>query len=219
MVTPKDIENKEFTRGMRGYKEDEVDDFLDLIIVDMERLIKENKILKGEVLKLKKEVDEKKDSEESVVKTLEAAKALMNDISASSERRAQVMLKNAELDAEAIQREARESVTRYTQEGNRLMERVETFKRRYRDMLQDEMERINNSTGDLVSEFEKTFLPPDADVAEKKEKAKPASKPLKEEAIKAQAADLGKTAVLDRSEIQGKEEKTENLDKTIVKDK
>ena len=38
MITPADIENKEFSRGVRGYKEEEVDEFLDLIILDMEKL-------------------------------------------------------------------------------------------------------------------------------------------------------------------------------------
>ena len=43
MITPADIEYKEFTKAVRGYKEEEVDEFLDLIIVDMENLIRENK--------------------------------------------------------------------------------------------------------------------------------------------------------------------------------
>ena len=40
MITPADLENKEFSRGVRGYREDEVDEFLDLIILDMEKLLK-----------------------------------------------------------------------------------------------------------------------------------------------------------------------------------
>ena len=39
MITPLDIQNKEFSRGVRGYKEEEVDEFLDLITVDMEKLL------------------------------------------------------------------------------------------------------------------------------------------------------------------------------------
>ncbi|MEF9921853.1 MAG: DivIVA domain-containing protein [Anaerovoracaceae bacterium] len=46
MITPLDIENKEFARGVRGYKEDEVDDFLDLVIIDYEKLLLENQKLK-----------------------------------------------------------------------------------------------------------------------------------------------------------------------------
>ena len=43
MITPVDIEQKEFTRGVRGYKEEEVDTFLNLIILEMENLIRTNR--------------------------------------------------------------------------------------------------------------------------------------------------------------------------------
>lgn len=36
MITPADIQNKEFTKGFRGYDEEEVDMFLDLITLDLE---------------------------------------------------------------------------------------------------------------------------------------------------------------------------------------
>lgn len=39
MITPLEIQNKEFRRGIRGYKEDEVDEFLDKIILDYEKLL------------------------------------------------------------------------------------------------------------------------------------------------------------------------------------
>ncbi len=55
MITPVDIEKKEFTKGVRGYNIDEVDEFLDQIIVDLEKLIKENLRLKTEVTALEEE--------------------------------------------------------------------------------------------------------------------------------------------------------------------
>ena len=43
MLTPLDIENKKFQKQMmNGYNVDEVDDFLDEITVDYEKLYKEN---------------------------------------------------------------------------------------------------------------------------------------------------------------------------------
>ncbi|MDD4376584.1 MAG: DivIVA domain-containing protein, partial [Eubacteriales bacterium] len=99
MITPLDIEKKEFSKGVRGYKEDEVDEFLDLIIIDMEKLLLENKKLKKLVEDLNQEVLRNKSCEKSVLQTLEAAKTLMTDISASAERRAEVLLKNAQMDA------------------------------------------------------------------------------------------------------------------------
>ena len=140
MITPADIEYKEFTKAVRGYKEEEVDEFLDLIIVDMENLIRENKKLKA------------------VYETLESAKSLMNDIAASAERRAEVLLKNAELEASLITREAKESISRLTDEGNRLRTQVEELRNRYRRLLQSEMDRIDDSTNDILAEFEKEFI-------------------------------------------------------------
>ena len=123
MITPADIEYKEFTKAVRGYKEEEVDAFLDLIIVDMEKLIRENKKLKEELQKAHGQVDKHISSETSVYETLEAAKSLMNDIAASAERRAEVLLKNAELEASLITKEAanpsRASLKRLTACGSR----------------------------------------------------------------------------------------------------
>ena len=38
MLTPVDIHNKEFSRSFRGYNQDEIDDFLDEIVNDYEKL-------------------------------------------------------------------------------------------------------------------------------------------------------------------------------------
>jgi len=159
MITPADIEYKEFTKAVRGYKEEEVDAFLDLIIVDMEKLIRENRKLKEDLEKAKGQVDKHVTTETSVYETLEAAKTLMNDIAASAERRAEVLLKNAELEASLITREARESISKLTEEGNNLRARIETLRSRYRRMLEDEIERLNFGSGDILADFEKEFLP------------------------------------------------------------
>jgi cell division initiation protein len=51
-LTPLDIHNKEFTRGFRGYDEDEVNEFLDQIIKDYEMLMSVNKELYDRVQQL-----------------------------------------------------------------------------------------------------------------------------------------------------------------------
>jgi cell division initiation protein len=157
MITPADIEYKEFTKAVRGYKEEEVDDFLDLIIVDMENLINENKKLKSELEHARKQIERQSDNETSVYETLEAAKSLMNDIAASAERRAEVLLKNAELEASLITKEARESISKLNDEGNRLRARVETLRTRYKKLLEDELERVKYSTHDLFEDFDAEF--------------------------------------------------------------
>ena len=189
MITPADIENKEFSRAKKGYNEEEVDDFLDLIILDMEKLIRENKQLKNELSKVHVQVDKHMSTETSVYETLEAAKSLMNDLAASAERRAEILLKNAELEASLITREAKESISRYTDEGNRLKDRVETLRERYKKMLESELERLEFGDSDFLADFEKDFMP--ASLTDTEEDTHvPASEPETHE-----AEDLTKTMV------------------------
>ncbi|MGM0845463.1 MAG: cell division regulator GpsB [Bacillota bacterium] len=57
-LTAKDILEKEFKSGMRGYKPEDVDKFLDLIIKDYETFHQEIEDLQQENLRLKKQVEE-----------------------------------------------------------------------------------------------------------------------------------------------------------------
>ena len=113
----------------------------------------------------------------------------MNDIAASAERRAEILLKNAELEASLITREAKESISRYTDEGNRLKDRVETLRERYKKMLESELERLEFGDSDFLADFEKDFMP--ASLTDTEEDTHvPASEPETHE-----AEDLTKTMV------------------------
>ena len=153
MITPLDIQNKEFSKAVRGYKEEDVDSFLDLITFDLERLITENSALKTDVGRLTKELERYRGSEGVVLETLEAAKALMGDISQSAERRAEILLKNAELDAELITREAKDSVERLTEESLLLKNRFLAFQTKYKSLLESELERFDSLSLELFHEF------------------------------------------------------------------
>lgn len=152
MITPLDIQNKEFGKSVRGYKEDDVDSFLDLLTLDWEKLLDENQRLKEQVRSMNAELIRYKNTESAVLETLEAAKALMGDISASAEKRAEILLKNAELDAERITREARESVEKLNEEAASIRSRLIAFKTRYRIMLESELEKFDNLSAELFAD-------------------------------------------------------------------
>ena len=148
MITPLDIQNKEFSKVVRGYKEEEVDEFLDLITVDLEKVIAENVSLKEQVSSLQKDLTKYRASETAVLDTLEAAKALMGDISASAEKRAEILLKNAELDAQLIQREAKEEAERLAEENIQLQSRFIEFRsclnRNLRNLIRSQQKFLAN---------------------------------------------------------------------------
>ncbi|MDD7307500.1 MAG: DivIVA domain-containing protein [Eubacteriales bacterium] len=152
MITPVDIEQKEFTRGVRGYKEEEVDTFLNLIILEMENLIRTNREISDENSKLKEELATSRNTESEVLETLETAKRLMSEISASAEKRAEVLLKNAELDADLIRREARETSERFMDESKSIRTRVSALREKYKNLLEAELERFDMLSADIFTE-------------------------------------------------------------------
>ncbi len=154
MITPNEIQKKDFTKGVRGYREDEVNAFLDLITIDMDRLIQENNLLKEKIRLLNEDIERYKGAEDSIFETLETAKALMADISASAEKRAEIVLKNAELEAERIQKDARESVALLHEEAAHLTSRWTQFKTKYKNLLENEIERFDGLSADFLIDNE-----------------------------------------------------------------
>lgn len=55
MLTAMDIHNREFKRSFRGYNEDEIDDFLDQVVNDYEKLSRDNEKLKEDRERSKKD--------------------------------------------------------------------------------------------------------------------------------------------------------------------
>ena len=163
MLTPLDIENKIFSKSVRGYNANEVDAFLDTIILDMQSLITENGNLKRKNAGYEEEIARCRKSELSVLNTLDSAKKLMTDISESAEKRAEVILKNAQLDADAIKRDAEDSVARLNEESRQLTQKIARFKERYRNLLEDELKNMDNNADDIFAEFNDDFRqqPPD----------------------------------------------------------
>lgn len=152
MIRPIDIQEKEFSRAVRGYREDEVNAFLDEITLDLERLLNELRETKEENDRLKEELERHRGSEGTVVETLEAAKSLMSDISASAEKRADILLKNAELDAELMKKEARDNAETITRESEAIRSQFISFRSKYKQLLESELERFDTLTEEFFPE-------------------------------------------------------------------
>ncbi len=149
MITPQEIQEKEFDKAVRGYNAEQVDVFLDEITTDLEALLAENEDLKAQLEKSKVKMEEYKSQEGAVIKTLESARALMNDISASAEKRADIIMKNAELDADQLLRTARDSVEKLKDEEKELSYRVSSLKNRFKNILQTELDRFDKVDLDI----------------------------------------------------------------------
>jgi len=149
MITPQEIQEKEFDKAVRGYNAEQVDIFLDEITTDLETLLAEKEELVSQLEAAKAKMEEYKSQEGAVIKTLESARALMNDISASAEKRADIIMKNAELDADQMLRTARDNVEKLKDEEKELTYRVSSLKNRFKNILQTELDRFDKVDLDI----------------------------------------------------------------------
>ena len=155
MITPDDIETKVFSSSLRGYNKKEVDEFLDQIMIDYQALLDQNEKMLERVHVLQKQVAEAKDP----TRMTQDAKRLMNDISASAEQKAEVIIKNAKHDAENIVRNAKNSTSQADEDAERLRRKVEKFKLRFKQMLEEEIDRVDDNSEDLLDDLRQDFYP------------------------------------------------------------
>ena len=149
MIMPLDIQNNEFSKGVRGYKEEEVDRFLDIITVDYENLLQDVKALKARVGEREDELERKRQLENSVKETQDATANLMKEVSDSAEKRAEVLIKNAEMEAELILKQARDEAQKYSDEVSDMKNRIAIFNDRFKNLLGAELDRFIGSVNDI----------------------------------------------------------------------
>ena len=89
MLTPLDIHNKEFKRSFRGYNEDEIDDFLDQVVNDYEKLFRENDNLKEELSRMKKDNAQYQKLENNLKETLLIAQKTANEVTDTAKQHAE----------------------------------------------------------------------------------------------------------------------------------
>ncbi|PWL41302.1 DivIVA domain-containing protein [Christensenella sp. MSJ-20] len=102
MVTPKDIHEKNFGEEKRGYIKDEVDDFLDEIIVDYDKVLRENKELLARIDALNAQVESYRGMENSLMHTMVTAHKAADDITEKAKRESEEMIENAQKEASNI---------------------------------------------------------------------------------------------------------------------
>ena len=153
MIMPIDIDKKEFSRDKKGYNSREVDEFLDIIVADYEKVLNDNRSMAHKIKALEKQLEEAQKDDNAMVETLETAKKLMADISASAERRAELMMRDAELEAENMLLDAKVNVRKLNDEYELLSTKVRRLKENFRKMLQAEIARIDDDDFDIMRDL------------------------------------------------------------------
>lgn len=169
MLTPLDIENREFKRTMSGYNRDDVEDFMAIVLSDYEKLYKENFDLKELLRRMDDELKKLKDNQDSLQNAFLAAQNTADSIVKNAETQASELVMNAQSKANATIAEANIEIDRlngcYLESRKRLLE----YKEQMEKFLKSQIEMIQKMTGTEKGEAEKAAETEGADETKKTE--------------------------------------------------
>lgn len=153
-LTPMDIHNKEFTRSFRGYDEDEVDQFLDEIVDEFEKLYKENIELKDRLSILADQIRNYKTMENTLKETLVTAQKAANDVAESAQKKSELIISEAESKANKIIEDANNRVIEIRREFTEYKKQIQVFRSRFRSLLETQLELLEQEipTYEVVDE-------------------------------------------------------------------
>lgn len=145
MITPLDIQNKEFTKGLRGYKEVEVDEFLDNVIDSYEKVYNENAEMKEKIRLLEEQIEKYNSLEKTLKDTLVVAQSTAEEVAMNASKKAELIIKEAENRGRKLIEDANNEVMNVRKEYEESKKEFQIFKTRFKTLLESQLDIINNS--------------------------------------------------------------------------
>jgi cell division initiation protein len=101
-LTPIDVKSQQFATRWKGYAQEEVRQFLDMVTSDLEELTSENNLLKDEAKRLRADLEEHIRREKTLRETMLTAQQMTKEIEEKATKRAEIIIAEAELKGEKV---------------------------------------------------------------------------------------------------------------------
>ena len=101
-LTPLDIQNKSFSTKMRGYNQDEVDDFLDMIVRDYEDSIAKNRELEKALKHSEEKLEYFNELKEALNQSIVVAQDTADKVKSSASKESEVIVTSAQSRADEL---------------------------------------------------------------------------------------------------------------------
>ncbi len=141
MMTLDNIRNVEFDRG-RGYRAEEVDDFIDACADTVQQLLQEKEELTQKMKVLADKLVEYRNDEDSIRSALLNAQRTGDNVIREAEQKARQIVEAAQLEAESIRKDALGHINEQRDELERVQREVAAFKERMLALYKEHLEMI-----------------------------------------------------------------------------
>ena len=159
MITPLDIENKKFSKQMmNGYNVEDVDDFLDELVIDYEKNYKELAEANDKIDRLTNELEQYKNLEKTLQNTLVMAQTTAEEVKSVAQKQAEQLINDAKNQVDEIQKQNKETSMRKLEEIEEQIaikeKKFEEVKKQF-DIYRAKMESLLISQEELIKEINK----------------------------------------------------------------
>lgn len=162
-MTPADIRNKKFEKGMGGYKTDEVNVYLMQVADYVESLEAENKDFVDKMEVLADKLEQYREDEESLRAALIGAQKLGNSVVRESQRKAEAIIAQAVRKAEDMVADAQRGIDKEALALKRMQRDVAGFREKIIQLYTQHLEMIKKLPTDddfLIKPAQIQYTPP-----------------------------------------------------------
>lgn len=145
---------EKFNRTLRGYDPEEVNAFLDQVIRQVEKMVAELKskdqhiaslkLLEQENASLRARLGQYENMEGTLNRAIMMAQKTSDQMKVAAHRESEVLLEDAKRNASRIVNEALLRAEKTEQEVSQLRRNMTVFKRRLRDVVENQLEMVND---------------------------------------------------------------------------
>ena len=157
MITSEDVRRVTFEKSMRGYRCDDVDDYLKQVAESMDALSAQNDDLQKKLVVLAQRIDQYRAEEDTLRTTMINAQRLGENVIREAKQKAAEVIRAANMKAEDREQRARDDVELAKQEIVTLKSEADSFKRSLMEMYRKHINLISKLPEYKAPEEEETL--------------------------------------------------------------
>ncbi|MBL0940665.1 MAG: DivIVA domain-containing protein [Gemmatimonadaceae bacterium] len=152
-LTALDARRYDFGNALRGYDRTRVDQFRDQVAEELERLARQHQELDTKARNFHEQLKAYREREKALNEALVSAQQLRGDIREQAEREAQLIIREAQQEAERQLAAVRDEVRRAQEELQQLLRTRRSFLAQMRNQLERQLSELNAAENEILPEF------------------------------------------------------------------
>ena len=143
MITPMDLRTKTFKKAINGYDKKDVDEYMEIIMADYEKVYKQSIEANDKINTLTKLLESYKAMEDTMKESLIVAQKTADDLTKNATEKAELLVDEAKIEAKNIIAEASAEVNKINTQLSELKTAMDLYRSKAVGMLNAQIEVVN----------------------------------------------------------------------------